>query len=56
MKDRADDVAISKSRIELAMFLFLAILFWPLLAVAAIGSYGFAVWMSDVLFGPPPLL
>jgi periplasmic nitrate reductase NapE len=45
-----------RRRLELAMFLLLAVFFWPLVAVAIISGYGFAVWIGDLLFGPPPLL
>ena len=26
---------------------------WPLIAVGVVGSYGFAVWMWQIVFGPP---
>jgi nitrate reductase NapE len=47
---------ISRRRLELAMFVILAVLIWPLIAVGLIGAYGFVVWIGDLLFGPPPLL
>jgi periplasmic nitrate reductase NapE len=49
-------MGLSQRRLELAMFLFLAVFLWPLIAVALISGYGFAVWISDLLFGPPPLI
>jgi nitrate reductase NapE len=35
------------------MFVLLAILIWPVIAVAVVGGYGFAVWMWQLIFGPP---
>jgi len=43
----------SGRRRELAVFLMLAFGIWPVIAVAAVGGYGFVVWMWQVLFGPP---
>jgi periplasmic nitrate reductase NapE len=40
-------------RQELFMFVLLAILIWPVIAVAVVGGYGFAVWMWQLIFGPP---
>jgi periplasmic nitrate reductase NapE len=38
---------------ELAMFLFLTVVLAPVLAVAAVGGYGFVVWMLQMIYGPP---
>jgi nitrate reductase NapE len=38
---------------EIAAFVALAVLIWPVLAVAVVGGYGFLVWMSQLVFGPP---
>ena len=40
-------------RDELVSFLLLAIVIWPFIAVAVVGGYGFLVWMSQLIFGPP---
>ncbi|WP_085558103.1 periplasmic nitrate reductase, NapE protein [Azospirillum agricola] len=40
-------------RREIAMFLVLAVLIWPVLSVAVVGGYGFLVWMSQLILGPP---
>lgn len=40
-------------RRELAMFLLLAVFIWPVLSVAVVGGYGFVVWMSQLILGPP---
>lgn len=38
---------------ELRMFLFLSVVFFPLLAVAIVASYGFAIWIWQIFNGPP---
>lgn len=38
---------------ELLAFLILAIVIWPILAVGVVGGYGFLVWMTQMVFGPP---
>jgi nitrate reductase NapE len=38
---------------ELLTFLFLTIFLAPLLAVAFVGSYGFAIWIYQIFTGPP---
>jgi nitrate reductase NapE len=38
---------------ELVMFLFLTVVLAPVLAVAAVGGYGFVVWILQMIFGPP---
>ena len=35
------------------MFLFLTVVLAPVLAVAAVGGYGFVVWILQMLYGPP---
>ena len=45
--------ATSSRRVELVSFLILAVVIWPLIAVAVVGGYGFLVWMSQLVFGPP---
>ena len=38
---------------ELLAFLTLAVLIWPIVAVGIVGGYGFLVWMSQLVLGPP---
>lgn len=38
---------------ELFAFLVLAVLIWPIIAVGIVGGYGFIVWMSQLVLGPP---
>lgn len=40
-------------RREIASFLFLSVVIWPFVAVAVVGGYGFLVWMSQLVMGPP---
>lgn len=40
-------------RREIAMFLLLAVLIWPVLSIAIVGGYGFIVWISQLILGPP---
>lgn len=40
-------------RSELLVFLVLAVLIWPVIAVGFVASYGFIVWMWQILMGPP---
>ena len=50
------DVKAPKSRTrrsEVFVFLLLAVLAWPVLSVGVVGAYGFAVWMSQQVYGPP---
>jgi nitrate reductase NapE len=43
----------SSRRAELAAFVVLAVLIWPIIAVGFVGAYGFAVWVWQMIFGPP---
>jgi nitrate reductase NapE len=38
---------------EIFAFLFLTAVMMPALAVAAVGSYGLAVWIYQMAAGPP---
>jgi periplasmic nitrate reductase NapE len=40
-------------RQELRAFLFLTVITAPILAVMLVGGYGFIVWMTQLLSGPP---
>jgi nitrate reductase NapE len=43
---------VSRRR-EIVAFAILAVLIWPVIAVAVVGGYGFLVWMSQIVYGPP---
>ena len=49
----ANEQTPSLRRAEFLKFLVLAFGIWPLIAVSVVGSYGFAVWMWQIVFGPP---
>ena len=40
-------------RAEFFVFAIIAAFIWPAVAVGVVGGYGFIVWMSQVILGPP---
>jgi periplasmic nitrate reductase NapE len=42
-----------RRRMEIFAFLFLTGVLMPAFAVATVGSYGLAVWVYQMLVGPP---
>jgi nitrate reductase NapE len=42
-----------RRRMEIFAFLFLTAVLMPALTVAVVGSYGFAVWVYQMVAGPP---
>lgn len=38
---------------ERRVFLLLAVVLFPVLSVAVVGGYGFLIWMSQIVLGPP---
>lgn len=42
-----------RKRHEFRLFIFIIVFLFPILAVAIVSSYGFLIWMSQVLMGPP---
>jgi periplasmic nitrate reductase NapE len=42
-----------RKRMEIFAFLFLTAVVMPALAVATVGSYGLAVWVYQMIAGPP---
>jgi nitrate reductase NapE len=40
-------------RSELLVFAIIAAVIWPIVAVGVVGGYGFLVWMSQMILGPP---
>jgi nitrate reductase NapE len=45
--------ARSEKRRELTMFVFLALVMAPIIAVIVVAGFGFAVWMYQLIAGPP---
>lgn len=41
------------TRDELLVFLVIVALVWPAMTVGVVGGYGFAVWMYQLVAGPP---
>ena len=44
---------LRRRRMEIFAFLFLTAVLMPALAVATVGTYGFAVWIYQMAAGPP---
>jgi periplasmic nitrate reductase NapE len=44
---------LRRRRMEIFAFLFLTGIVMPALAVATVGSYGLAVWVYQMVAGPP---
>jgi periplasmic nitrate reductase NapE len=42
-----------RRRMEIFAFLFLTAVLMPALTVAVVGSYGLAVWITQIVTGPP---
>ncbi|HMO30707.1 periplasmic nitrate reductase, NapE protein [Enterovirga sp.] len=42
-----------RRRHEIVAFLMLAVLIWPVISVGVVGGYGFLIWMSQLVLGPP---
>jgi nitrate reductase NapE len=40
-------------RDEFLVFLIIVALVWPVITVGVVGGYGFAVWMYQLVAGPP---
>lgn len=51
---RPDAAAPSEKRRELAVFLFVSVVLFPLLAIISVSGFGFIVWMSQLLWLGPP--
>lgn len=53
MKEQDTSSAPNTKEEERNSFLFLAVLLAPILSFTLIGGYGFAVWIMQMIFGPP---
>ncbi len=38
---------------ETRLFIFLLVFLFPLLSVVTVAGYGFIIWISQMIFGPP---
>lgn len=43
----------NQKKYERNVFIFLAVFLAPILSVIIVAGFGFAVWISQILFGPP---
>lgn len=43
----------TERRREIFAFIFLAILIWPVIAIGVVSGTGFAIWIYQLLTGPP---
>lgn len=53
MNDISDMNGPSSKSEERRAFVVLSVFLAPAVAVVIVGGYGFAVWMSQMLLGPP---
>jgi nitrate reductase NapE len=51
--DGGSTVHSRRRRMEIFAFLFLTAVLMPALAVATVGGYGLAVWVYQMVVGPP---
>jgi nitrate reductase NapE len=51
--DDLDLPQLPSKRGEFVTFLALAFGVWPFVAVGVVGAYGLAVWIFQMVFGPP---
>ncbi|MFL0810291.1 MAG: periplasmic nitrate reductase, NapE protein [Agarilytica sp.] len=38
---------------ERRLFLFIAVVLFPLLSIVLVGGFGLLIWISQLIFGPP---
>ncbi|EXF45523.1 periplasmic nitrate reductase NapE subunit [Pseudomonas sp. BAY1663] len=48
-----DPSGSSSKRDETRLFVFLIVFLFPILSVLLVSGYGFAVWIVQMIFGPP---
>jgi periplasmic nitrate reductase NapE len=49
----AQPILETSRRAELFVFAVIAAFIWPVVAVGVVGGYGFLVWMTQLILGPP---
>ena len=49
----AEPVRGDLKRREWLLFLLLAVVIWPFIAVGVVAGWGFLVWMYQIFAGPP---
>src|SRR4051794_8548707 len=48
-----DGTHVTGRRAEFFVFAVIAAFIWPVVAVGVVGGYGFLVWMTQMVLGPP---
>ncbi len=48
-----DGIEAPTKQEERRVFVMLAVFMAPILSIALVGGYGFLIWMSQILLGPP---
>lgn len=51
--DRTPPRTDGSPRAELTVFAIIVGVLWPVVTIGAVGAYGFAVWMYQLIAGPP---
>ncbi|MBE8168814.1 MAG: nitrate reductase [Shewanella sp.] len=46
-------ISSDEKKLEFKIFIFLTVFLAPLLSVMVVGGLGFAIWISQILMGPP---
>jgi nitrate reductase NapE len=49
----SDDDHVLTKRGERRVFIFITVILFPVLSFILVGGYGFAIWMLQLIFGPP---
>ncbi len=49
----SDDGHVLTKRGERRVFLFITVFLFPALSIVLVGGYGLAIWLLQLLFGPP---
>lgn len=44
--------SVSKKQ-ERRLFLFIAVVLFPLMSIVLVGGFGLLIWISQLIFGPP---
>ncbi len=52
-QETADSHWLRGKRGEQVVFILLAVVMWPAIAVVAVGAYGFLIWIYQMIAGPP---
>lgn len=45
----------ARKKEETRAFLFITVFLFPILSIAIVGGLGFAIWFSQMIFGPPSM-